>query len=265
MNRPPEKKRRVIDEWGEDDDFDQILTQHVNLEQIDYMVESSQTVSNITEVKFKNGIKNHEVVKTKNNFYQRHNSFGSPVTLNKKIDSKITDAKKEVRLFNYYIEILKSEIYRLNNYFQKEQEQLMFAKDGEIKNLKMRLAAAQKESFNQRMQASAEQKKLFDLLESEKKTMNNEIQVLKTELEFKEHELKKQKFKSQSETVKFPTSITSSDTSPSIVKNKKKNNFPQHSWSCGFQTFANSSKVSCKNQGKIFVSIVSLLHKLLKN
>ena len=84
MTVPPEKKRRLTDDWGDDDDFDQILTQHGNLEQIDNLVESSQQVLKSASKSFKNEIKCKEVVRTKNHFYQRHNSFGSPVTFHQK-------------------------------------------------------------------------------------------------------------------------------------------------------------------------------------
>lgn len=99
MSRPPEKKRRLTDDWGDDDDFDQILTQHANLAQIDHMIESSQRTSKVPDVKLNNGVKSSEICKNKTSTYQRYNSFGSPATVRKEVENKIKKAKNDVRFY----------------------------------------------------------------------------------------------------------------------------------------------------------------------
>lgn len=129
----------------------------------------------------------------------------------------------------------------------------MFSKDGEIKNLKMRLTTSQKDLNSQRLEASEQWKRKLGSFEDEKKKLHNQIQLLKTEIEFKNHELKKQKFVSSTpqSTNKPPTpTISSSSTTPqSISRNSlnKRNKALPHS--VGFQMSDNFSKVPSRNQG----------------
>ena len=129
----------------------------------------------------------------------------------------------------------------------------MFTKDGEIKNLKIRLAALQKDLYLQKVEASEEKKKLATKYEKEKESLNKEIEKLKTDNEFKDHELKKQKYASpcsQSITnkpfINFPSSPNNTDINLKNSLNKKPFKSSNQN---GFQLSDTFSKVLSKNQG----------------